>query len=64
MKREITVCLMLPVTLTCIAERKNGDVVIVRVLRSIDPTVADINDSSTDDNLEEIDNAWEAACKS
>jgi hypothetical protein len=65
MKREITVCLMLPETLTCVAEQKNGEVRIVRVLRSIDPTVADINDASTEDNLDEIDNAWEAAaCKS
>jgi hypothetical protein len=47
------------VTLTCVAEQKNGEVRIVRVLRAIDPTVADINDASTEDNLEEIDNAWE-----
>ena len=59
MKKEITVCLVLPVTLMCVAEKKNGEVRIVRVLRSIDPTVADINNASTEDNLEEIDNAWE-----
>ena len=60
MKKEITVSLILPVTLMCVAEQKNGEVRIVRVLRSIDPTVADINDASTEDNLAEIDAAWEA----
>ena len=61
MKKEITVCLMLPVTMTCVAEEKNGEVRILRILRSFDPTVADISDASTDDNLEEIDNAWAEA---
>ena len=64
MKREITVCLNMPVTLTCLAEQRHGEVHILSVLHCSDPTVADINDASTDDNLFEIDTAWEAASDS
>lgn len=63
MRKRFTVCLVMPVTVDVAAEQKgeDGEVNVTDVFNVTLPSLSDIRDSSSDDNLDAIDEAFEDA---
>ena len=63
MRKRFNVCLVMPVTVDVMAERKgeDGELNIIDVFNVTLPAVSDIRDSSSDDNLDAIEEAFEDA---
>jgi hypothetical protein len=61
MKKRFIVTLNIPVAVEVEANNDNGEVVITSVMSVALPSVGDINDSCTIDNLDAIDEAFEGA---